>query len=287
MGWRMVQDSPYPCSRDTDLSADLIFVQHTLVQDSGEKIQPEFLYPGMASTAEPYTPPLTPPSSSFREANFTEPHLVSQYSESVYAPNVYRNDHHPVAHTSTDLGVPIHSNLPVSSRVHHGGSPMLLSYDTASSRWVRHTTLEYTESNSRMPALAEYDGTDDYSTPHTASRPFVGARSHTSPRRGTSNDHAAASNGMSGNSLVSSGTNHNNHTVGPERGHRCRICGTLFKALGRHMQDVHRDTLDSPPAFLDCDECDRKGTKGFKRKDNLTQHLRNVHGQNIPKRNQR
>ncbi|KAF8250956.1 hypothetical protein K440DRAFT_616600 [Wilcoxina mikolae CBS 423.85] len=48
---------------------------------------------------------------------------------------------------------------------------------------------------------------------------------------------------------------------------------------------MHPDVLPNPPRLYDCpdENCSRKGRKGF-RKDNLTQHLRNVHGHMIPKR---
>ncbi|KAF8536590.1 hypothetical protein BDD12DRAFT_889776 [Trichophaea hybrida] len=65
-------------------------------------------------------------------------------------------------------------------------------------------------------------------------------------------------------------------------GGQCEHCNKYFKALHRHKQSIHPDTLPNPPLVYDC-PVKNCGRKGF-RKDNLTQHLRGVHGHVIPKR---
>ncbi|KAF8253468.1 hypothetical protein K440DRAFT_657405 [Wilcoxina mikolae CBS 423.85] len=65
---------------------------------------------------------------------------------------------------------------------------------------------------------------------------------------------------------------------------RCKYCGGSFKALARHIRDVHRKirTIDCPE-----DGCKRKGNKGFGRQDNLRDHRRRVHDIQIPKSRRR
>ncbi|KAF8469737.1 hypothetical protein BDZ91DRAFT_720818 [Kalaharituber pfeilii] len=82
-------------------------------------------------------------------------------------------------------------------------------------------------------------------------------------------------------------------------------CGKSYKTrsnLQRHRREVHAGVIHLPPVQFagaegriplasgaithDCPHpyCDRKGEKGFQRKDNLTQHRRNVHAEQIEKR---
>ncbi|KAF8540532.1 hypothetical protein BDD12DRAFT_804434 [Trichophaea hybrida] len=65
---------------------------------------------------------------------------------------------------------------------------------------------------------------------------------------------------------------------------QCKECGKNFKALRRHIQDVHRKK-----PLIDCPkkDCPRKGSNGFGRVDNLRDHLRRVHEIPIPKMNKR
>ncbi|KAF8544420.1 hypothetical protein BDD12DRAFT_537702 [Trichophaea hybrida] len=66
----------------------------------------------------------------------------------------------------------------------------------------------------------------------------------------------------------------------PLRLYQCKDCGRSVRALRRHIQEVH---CKNP--LIDCpnDGCERKGSNGFKRVDNLRNHLRNVHCILIPK----
>ncbi|CUS12117.1 unnamed protein product [Tuber aestivum] len=74
--------------------------------------------------------------------------------------------------------------------------------------------------------------------------------------------------------------------------HQCPVCRCekIFgrsAELKRHMASVHRDQVpkEKRPVLLDCphEGCGRVGENGFKRKDNLVQHLRGVHGDIIEK----
>ncbi|KAF8253470.1 hypothetical protein K440DRAFT_657406 [Wilcoxina mikolae CBS 423.85] len=268
------------------ICVDMTPAQYSSPPDSVTHIRPGFLYPGMPSINTPYTPPITPPPS--QEMNIAGQHRASQHSESFHGPTSYAS-YYPVAHTNAGLVVPIHDHRtpPPSPGVHPADSTVLLSCDKGSSCLARNTTSEYTNSG-QTPVLVEHRGTDPYSTciPSGAFSTYDTDRSALSPRRGSSNGHLAATGSIYRRRSVSGGSNHSNHTAGPERCHQCEFCGAWVKALGRHMQDMHRDISENPPALLDCPDygCDRKGRKGFKRKDNLTQHLRNVHGLDIPKR---
>ena len=93
----------------------------------------------------------------------------------------------------------------------------------------------------------------------------------------------------------------------------CHECGKRFSTKNncqRHRRNVHRSNSPSPfienlptsiqgvkesailvPVLLEKQKCDcphstckRKGKMGFSRPDNLIQHRRNVHNENIPKR---
>ena len=69
----------------------------------------------------------------------------------------------------------------------------------------------------------------------------------------------------------------------------CGTCGRSFKLLSRHAKAKHPETFQAQPKRFDClmVNCDRKGDKAFSRSDNLRQHLRLVHNQQIPKRSGR
>ncbi|KAF2087729.1 hypothetical protein K490DRAFT_65570 [Saccharata proteae CBS 121410] len=56
-----------------------------------------------------------------------------------------------------------------------------------------------------------------------------------------------------------------------------------FADLQRHYKTVHRS---STTQMHDCPKkkCDRKGARGFTRRDHLTEHLRAYHNETIPKR---
>ncbi|PWW75951.1 hypothetical protein C7212DRAFT_363796 [Tuber magnatum] len=78
--------------------------------------------------------------------------------------------------------------------------------------------------------------------------------------------------------------------------HRCAqySCGKTFgrtAELKRHMNSVHRDQVadEKLQELFDCihEGCGRVGELGFKRKDNLVQHLRGVHGDHIGKKSGR
>jgi hypothetical protein len=62
-------------------------------------------------------------------------------------------------------------------------------------------------------------------------------------------------------------------------------CKAIFKKarqFDRHYRTVHIRAADQK---LDCtiEGCRRTGEEGFSRKDNLIQHMRSVHGEEIPK----
>ncbi|KAF8536601.1 hypothetical protein BDD12DRAFT_850269 [Trichophaea hybrida] len=243
----------------------------------------------MPSVNAPYTPPITPPP--FQEMNIAEQHRASQHSASFHGPNSYAS-YHPVAHTNAGLVVPIqdHRTPPPSPGVHPTDSTVRLSYDKGFSRLARNTAPDmhsYTNS-SQAAVIVGHEGIDPYSTciPRGAFSTYGTDRSVLLPRRGSSNGHLIATGSINRRISVSGRSNHGNHTTGLERSYHCKICGAWVRALSRHMRDMHRDKSENPPALLDCpdDGCDRKGSKAFKRKDNLIQHLRNVHGLDIPKR---
>lgn len=69
----------------------------------------------------------------------------------------------------------------------------------------------------------------------------------------------------------------------PSRSFDCKRCGKLFTRLAdvkRHETSVH------DPVPIDCpvDNCVRKGSIGFPRRDHLMEHLRTFHNKDIPKR---
>lgn len=66
-------------------------------------------------------------------------------------------------------------------------------------------------------------------------------------------------------------------------------CSSTFRNrndFNRHCNTVHMRVGAAGRQLLDCPfpDCERVGENGFKRKDNLLQHQRSVHGDNIPKR---
>ncbi|KAJ9643465.1 hypothetical protein H2201_008041 [Coniosporium apollinis] len=70
-----------------------------------------------------------------------------------------------------------------------------------------------------------------------------------------------------------------------ETQHACHSCDASFKRaadLVRHRSSMHGENV----IMFDCDfpGCNRRGASGFKRKDHLNEHKRNVHGLTIPKR---
>lgn len=65
-------------------------------------------------------------------------------------------------------------------------------------------------------------------------------------------------------------------------------CSSTFKTrndFNRHYNSVHLHVRAGVKKLLDCTfpDCDRVGEDGFKRKDNMLQHRRLVHGEDIPK----
>ncbi|KAI5852011.1 hypothetical protein BZA05DRAFT_49633 [Tricharina praecox] len=74
--------------------------------------------------------------------------------------------------------------------------------------------------------------------------------------------------------------------VGKRPNGKCQLCGRSVRLMNRHLRDRHGSTLEPRAATFDCtiSGCKRRGDQSFTRKDNLTQHLRNVHGVAIPKR---
>lgn len=64
---------------------------------------------------------------------------------------------------------------------------------------------------------------------------------------------------------------------------KCSATFKYVKAFDRHYRTVHIRAAKN--LKLDCtvEGCHRVGEEGFTRKDNLTQHLRSVHGEVIPK----
>lgn len=65
-------------------------------------------------------------------------------------------------------------------------------------------------------------------------------------------------------------------------------CASTFKTrndFNRHCRSVHFHTQAGIKKLFDCPVpgCDRVGGYGFKRKDNILQHRRLVHGEDIPK----
>ncbi|RPB01304.1 hypothetical protein L873DRAFT_1788374 [Choiromyces venosus 120613-1] len=88
----------------------------------------------------------------------------------------------------------------------------------------------------------------------------------------------------------------NSKAVKSKKSHHCLV-PTCVKSFGRsaelnrHMISVHRDYIatEKRGQLLSCthEGCQRVGENGFKRKDNLVQHLRGVHGDVIVKKQSR
>ncbi|RPB08400.1 hypothetical protein P167DRAFT_356932 [Morchella conica CCBAS932] len=62
----------------------------------------------------------------------------------------------------------------------------------------------------------------------------------------------------------------------------CKATFKKARQFDRHYRTVHIRAIDQK---LDCtiEGCRRTGEEGFSRKDNLIQHMRSVHGEQIPK----